>query len=181
MELEIVDRWSARIPPPPPSTPGTQKIRTVCVTLIFHLLAWKWYTTHRTLMGCICATYKYNPWNIQQTTERTQHTGRMHDGADGIGLLPDTKNRRLRMHRGRFPATTALGATARSYHSQDGADAAARFEKFLPARASLRPPISLKFTTEKYRGMVHLAPKRQTRTFSRFCTIIPERLAARRR
>ena len=75
----------------------------------------------------------------------------------------------------------ALGATARSYRRQDGADAAARFEKFLPARASLRPPISIKFTTEKHGGMVHLVPKRQTRTFSRFCTIIPERFAARRR
>ena len=75
----------------------------------------------------------------------------------------------------------SLGATARSYRRQDGADAAARFEKFLPARASLRPPISLKFTTEKHGGMVRLAPKRQTRTFSRFCTIIPERFAARRR
>ena len=41
-----------------------------------------------------------------------------------------------------------MGATARSYRRQDGADAAARFEKFLPARASLRPPISLKFATE---------------------------------
>ena len=41
-----------------------------------------------------------------------------------------------------------LGATARSYRRQDGADAAARFEKFLPARASLRPPIFLKFATE---------------------------------
>ena len=40
-----------------------------------------------------------------------------------------------------------LGATARSYRRQDGANAAARFEKFLPARASLRPPISLKFST----------------------------------
>ena len=44
--------------------------------------------------------------------------------------------------------TKALGATARSYRRQDGADAAARSEKFLPARASLRPPISLKFATE---------------------------------
>ena len=42
----------------------------------------------------------------------------------------------------------SLGATARSYRHQDGADAAARFEKFLPARASLRPAISLKFATE---------------------------------
>ena len=42
----------------------------------------------------------------------------------------------------------SLGATARSYPRQDGADAAARFEKFLPARAFLRPPISLKFATE---------------------------------
>ena len=42
----------------------------------------------------------------------------------------------------------SLGATARSYRRQDGADAAARFEKFLPTRASLRPPISLKFATE---------------------------------
>ena len=42
----------------------------------------------------------------------------------------------------------ALGATARSYRRQDGADAAARFEKFLPARASLRPPISIKFAAE---------------------------------
>ena len=40
-----------------------------------------------------------------------------------------------------------LGATARSYRRQDGANAAARFEKFLPARASLRPPISLKIST----------------------------------
>ena len=55
---------------------------------------------------------------------------------------------------------TALGATVRSYRRQDGADAAARFEKFLPARASLRPPISLKFATEKHGGIVHLAPKR---------------------
>ena len=46
-----------------------------------------------------------------------------------------------------LPSTT-LGATARSYRRQDGADAAARFEKFLPAGASLRPPISLKFATE---------------------------------
>ena len=38
---------------------------------------------------------------------------------------------------------TSLGATARSYRRQDGADAAARIEKFLPARASLRPPIYL--------------------------------------
>ena len=79
------------------------------------------------------------------------------------------------------PLAFSLGATARSYRRQDGADAAARFEKFLPARASLRPPISLKFTTEKQGGMVRLAPKRQPRTFSRFCTIIPERFAARRR
>ena len=77
--------------------------------------------------------------------------------------------------------TRALGATARSYRRQDGADAAARFEKFLPARASLRPPISLKFTTEKHGGMVHLAPKRQNRICSRFSTMIPERFAARRR
>ena len=75
----------------------------------------------------------------------------------------------------------SLGATTRSYRRQDGADAAARFEKFLPARASLRPPIFLKFTTKKHRGMVHLATKRHTRTFSRFCTIIPEIFAARRR
>ena len=77
--------------------------------------------------------------------------------------------------------TKSLGATARSYRRQDGADAAARFEKFLPARASLRPPISLKFTTEKHESMVHPVPKRQTRTLSHFCTIIPERFAARRR
>ena len=42
----------------------------------------------------------------------------------------------------------SLGATARSYRRQDGADAAARFEKYLPARASLRSLISLKFATE---------------------------------
>ena len=69
------------------------------------------------------------------------------------------------------PLPMSLGATARSYRRQDGADAAARFEKFLPAHASLRPPISLKFTTEKHGGMVH----------THFCTIIPERFAARRR
>ena len=74
-----------------------------------------------------------------------------------------------------------LGATARSYRRQDGADAAARFEKFLPPRASLRPPISMKFTTEKHRGMVHLAPKRQTSICSRFCTMTPEIFVARRR
>ena len=78
-------------------------------------------------------------------------------------------------------AHRALGATARSYRRQDGADAAARFEKFLSAHASLRPPISLKFTTEKHGGMVHTVPKRQTLTLSHFCTIIPERFAARRR
>ena len=58
------------------------------------------------------------------------------------------------------PMDFALGATARNYRRQDGADAAARFEKFLPARASLRPLISLEFTTEKHGGMVHLVPKR---------------------
>ena len=47
-----------------------------------------------------------------------------------------------------FRIQLSLEATARSYRRQDGADAAARFEKFLPARASLRPPISLKFPTE---------------------------------
>ena len=46
---------------------------------------------------------------------------------------------------GLVPKAYTLGATALSYRRQDGADAAARFEKFLPARASLRPPISLKF------------------------------------
>ena len=76
---------------------------------------------------------------------------------------------------------TSLGATARSYRRQDGADAAACFEKFLPAHASFRPPISLKFTTEKHGGMVHPVPKRQTRTLSHFCTTTPERCAARRR
>ena len=86
------------------------------------------------------------------------------------------KKKKRQLHQPR-----SLGATARSYRRQDGADAATRFEKFLPARASLRPPISLKFTTEKHGGMVRLAPKRQTRTYSRFCTIIPERFAARRR
>ena len=45
-------------------------------------------------------------------------------------------------------AEVSLGATARSYRRQDGADAAARFEKFLLARASLRPPIYLEVTTE---------------------------------
>ena len=48
----------------------------------------------------------------------------------------------------KYHLNTTLGATERSYRRQDGADAAARFEKFLPARASLRPPISLKFATE---------------------------------
>ena len=52
---------------------------------------------------------------------------------------------------------------------------------FLPARASLRPPISLKFATEKHGGMVHLAPIRQTRICPRFCTMISERFAAGRR
>ena len=75
----------------------------------------------------------------------------------------------------------SLGATARSFRRQDGVNADVRFEKFLPARASLRPPISLKFTTGKHGGMVHIASKRQTRAFPRFCTIIPEKFAARRR
>ena len=51
------------------------------------------------------------------------------------------------------------GATAQSSRRQDGADAVTRFEKFLPARASLRLPISLKFATEYDDGMVHLEPK----------------------
>ena len=46
---------------------------------------------------------------------------------------------------------TTLGATARSYRRQDGADMAARFEKFLPARASLRPPISQIYNRETRR------------------------------
>ena len=69
-----------------------------------------------------------------------------------------------------------LGAIARSYRRQDGADATARFEKFLPARASLRPPIFLKFTTEKHGGILQLAPKRQTRTFSRFLYTDPRKI-----
>ena len=73
------------------------------------------------------------------------------------------------------------GGNERSCRRQDGIDAAARFEKFLSPSASLPPPISLKFTTGKHGGMVHLVPNRQTRTFSCFCTIIPERFAARRR
>ena len=61
--LVIADRWwSTRKPQP------TAQI-WMSVTL-------KWYTTHCPLMGCICATYEYNPWNRQQATERTQHTGR---------------------------------------------------------------------------------------------------------
>ena len=57
-------------------------------------------------------------------------------------------------------AADPLGATAQSYRRQDGADTAARFEKFLLARASLRPLISLKFATENHGGIVHLALKK---------------------
>ena len=46
-----------------------------------------------------------------------------------------------------------------------------RFEKCLPDRASVRPPISLKFATEKHGGMVHIVPKWQTRNFDRFWTM----------
>ena len=63
---------------------------------------------------------------------------------------------------------------ARSYRSQDGADAAARLDKFLPAHVSLWLPIYLKFATEKHKEMVHLAPKRQTGIFPRYSTIITD-------
>ena len=52
-------------------------------------------------------------------------------------------------HKGRVTRKMSpFDDAARSYRRQDGADAAAGFEKFLPARTSLRPPISLKFATE---------------------------------
>ena len=47
-----------------------------------------------------------------------------------------------------FRNPMGTGGNRANYRRQDGAGAAARFEKFLPARASLRPPISLKFATE---------------------------------
>ena len=36
------------------------EIRTICVNLTFDLVTWKWYMTHRSLMGCISATYEAN-------------------------------------------------------------------------------------------------------------------------
>ena len=41
MKLEIIDRWSSRIPPAPWMT---------CVILTFDLLTWKWYATHHPLI-----------------------------------------------------------------------------------------------------------------------------------
>ena len=56
MKLEIIDRWSSRIPPAPWMT---------CVILTFDLLTWKWYATHHPLMDFICAWHEYNPRNRQ--------------------------------------------------------------------------------------------------------------------
>ena len=53
--------------------------------------------------------------------------------------------------------------------------------RFLPSCASSRPPICIKFATEKHGGMVHITLKWKTRTFPRFCTIDSEIFAARRR
>ena len=77
-KLEFVDRWSTRTPPSP-----TAKIQTTHVTLTIELLTSKWYTTHHLLMGCICGTYEYNPWNRQQAIKRTRRAGHMHRQTDG--------------------------------------------------------------------------------------------------
>ena len=69
---EIVDKRSTRIPPTP-----TAKTLKTHATLTFDLLTWKWYDyeTHHLLMGCICTTYEYNPWNRQRVTELTRYAG----------------------------------------------------------------------------------------------------------
>ena len=67
-KLEIVDQWSNILAP-------TTKIQMTHVTLTFDLLTWKWYVTHHPLIGCILATYEYNPGNKQWATKRTQHVG----------------------------------------------------------------------------------------------------------
>ena len=68
--MDIVVWWSTRI-----SSARTAKFRTTCLTLIFNVLTCIWYVTHRSLIGCICATYEHNPWNRQWATERTWHAG----------------------------------------------------------------------------------------------------------
>ena len=45
--------------------------RMTCVTLTFGLLTWKWYMTHRSLMGYISVTYEANPSKSCQTMEQT--------------------------------------------------------------------------------------------------------------
>ena len=73
-KLEIADRWSTRI------SPADLKNWN---DLWPWPLTWKWYATHCFLMGCICATYQYNPWKRQWATERTRHRGRT-DGVKSI-------------------------------------------------------------------------------------------------
>ena len=56
-DLKIADRWSTRI-----TSNLTAKIWMIRVNL-----TWKWNATYRPFMGCICATYEYNPWNRHAT------------------------------------------------------------------------------------------------------------------
>ena len=50
---------------------------SIPVTLTFELLTWKLYITHRSLMGCISATYEANPSNRHQAMKRTRRKIRM--------------------------------------------------------------------------------------------------------
>ena len=98
IKLEIVDQWSTIIPLPDSKCKqfiyfhivGDTTGRLPQAYAMSHgadtaensndmcdldLLAWNWYITHHPFMGCICTTYKYNPWNKQWATEGTWHTG----------------------------------------------------------------------------------------------------------
>ena len=78
---------TSRISPAPPA-----KNRTTRVTLTTDLFTWRWYATHCPHMGCICATYEYNPWNRHQATVRRRHEGRTDRQTDGVKPLYPANN-----------------------------------------------------------------------------------------
>ena len=58
-KIEIVDRWSTRIPPARPE----QKISNDPCELDPWPIDLEMVRDTSSPMGCFCATYKYNPWN----------------------------------------------------------------------------------------------------------------------
>ena len=81
-KLEIVRRWSTKMPPLRP-----QKLEwPVWPWPIDPLTHWPGNGTRQIVsMECVCATYEYNPRNRQRATERTRFVGRTDRRTDGRG------------------------------------------------------------------------------------------------